>query len=195
MVLQEGRRGCSRSSETNHLLPPSLAGQALVCPGGHCAGQRLWALHWAVEEAGRGEGREEHHCVLLQPQLHWEERRQPQHTRLCGLPRGVLEAPPPPSTSSLPTPPPPPFLPPPHPASLAPPHPPSPPCLSLPPSLSLTLQVVTALALAGSLDFNPLTDELVGASGERFKLKPPYGDELPSRVRLDWVGGALLLSW
>lgn len=42
-------------------------------------------------------------------------------------------------------------------------------------------EVVTALALAGSLDFNPLTDELVGASGERFKLKPPYGDELPSR--------------
>lgn len=84
------------------------------------------------------------------------------------------------STSSLPTLPPPPTL------LSTPPH---------PPSLPLTLQVVTALALAGSLDFNPLTDELVGASGERFKLKPPYGDELPSRVRQDLVGGALLLSW
>lgn len=98
----------------------------------------------------------------------------------------------------LPTPPPPPPASPPTSTSSLPTLPPPPTLLSTPPhphSLPLTLQVVTALALAGSLDFNPLTDELVGASGERFKLKPPYGDELPSRVRQDLVGGALLLSW
>lgn len=48
---------------------------------------------------------------------------------------------------------------------------------------------MTALALAGSLDFNPMVDELVAASGEKFRLKPPYGDELPSRVGHDQVCG------
>jgi len=42
-------------------------------------------------------------------------------------------------------------------------------------------EIVTALALAGRLDFNPLTDTLVNAQGERVKLDPPDGDELPTR--------------
>ena len=41
-------------------------------------------------------------------------------------------------------------------------------------------ELVTALALAGTLDFNPLTDELESPSGERFRLSPPSGDRLPS---------------
>ena len=43
-------------------------------------------------------------------------------------------------------------------------------------------QIVTALALAGDLRFNPLTDSLIGANGEKFQLEPPTGDELPSKV-------------
>jgi hypothetical protein len=35
------------------------------------------------------------------------------------------------------------------------------------------------MALAGRIDFNPLTDELMSAGGKRFKLQPPEGDELP----------------
>jgi aconitate hydratase len=34
-------------------------------------------------------------------------------------------------------------------------------------------EVVTALALAGRLSFNPLTDTLIGADGESFQLAPP----------------------
>jgi len=41
--------------------------------------------------------------------------------------------------------------------------------------------LVTALALAGDLRFNPLTDELTGSKGEKFKLKAPHGDTLPAR--------------
>lgn len=41
--------------------------------------------------------------------------------------------------------------------------------------------MVTALSIAGRLDFNPLTDELTGSDGKKFKLDSPYGDELPSR--------------
>jgi len=37
------------------------------------------------------------------------------------------------------------------------------------------------LALAGRLDFNPLTDTLVNAAGEMVKLDPPTGEELPVR--------------
>ena len=44
------------------------------------------------------------------------------------------------------------------------------------------VQITTALALAGRLDFNPLTDELEGEGGKKFKLNSPYGDELPSKV-------------
>ncbi|CAI8014118.1 Probable aconitate hydratase, mitochondrial, partial [Geodia barretti] len=42
-------------------------------------------------------------------------------------------------------------------------------------------EIVTALALAGDLRFNPLTDSLTGASGEEFRLEPPTGEELPSK--------------
>ncbi|RWS30260.1 putative aconitate hydratase-like protein, partial [Leptotrombidium deliense] len=42
-------------------------------------------------------------------------------------------------------------------------------------------ELVTALSIAGDLSFNPLTDELTGEKGEKFKLESPTGDELPSR--------------
>jgi aconitate hydratase len=42
-------------------------------------------------------------------------------------------------------------------------------------------EMVTALSLAGRLDFNPLKDELTGSDGKKFKLKEPFGDELPVR--------------
>lgn len=42
-------------------------------------------------------------------------------------------------------------------------------------------EMVTALAIAGRLDFNPLTDELTGSDGKKFKLNPPTGEELPAR--------------
>ncbi len=41
-------------------------------------------------------------------------------------------------------------------------------------------EIVTAMALAGRLDFNPVTDTLLNARGERVKLDPPAGDELPA---------------
>ncbi|MBS1997184.1 MAG: aconitate hydratase [Cyanobacteria bacterium SZAS LIN-2] len=40
-------------------------------------------------------------------------------------------------------------------------------------------EIVTAFALAGTLAFNPLTDELIGADGKPFKLTAPTADELP----------------
>jgi aconitate hydratase len=40
-------------------------------------------------------------------------------------------------------------------------------------------ELTTALAIAGDLTFNPLTDTLVNDKGERVKLDPPSGDELP----------------
>ena len=49
------------------------------------------------------------------------------------------------------------------------------------------IQIVTALALAGRLDFNPETDYLTGAGGEKFKLDSPYGDELPEKVSNDCI--------
>ncbi|XP_029292895.1 aconitate hydratase, mitochondrial-like [Cottoperca gobio] len=42
-------------------------------------------------------------------------------------------------------------------------------------------EIVTAMAIAGTLDFNPETDYLTASNGEKFKLEPPTGDELPSR--------------
>lgn len=42
-------------------------------------------------------------------------------------------------------------------------------------------ELVTALSIAGRLDFNPLTDELTGADGKKFKLDCPFGDELPQK--------------
>jgi aconitate hydratase len=40
-------------------------------------------------------------------------------------------------------------------------------------------ELVTALAIAGDLGFNPLTDTLTNNKGEQVKLDPPTGDELP----------------
>jgi aconitate hydratase len=34
-------------------------------------------------------------------------------------------------------------------------------------------EIVIALALGGSLSFNPLTDELIGEDGQKFTLRPP----------------------
>lgn len=42
-------------------------------------------------------------------------------------------------------------------------------------------ELVTALAIAGDLGFNPLKDTLVNANGERVMLDPPSGEELPAR--------------
>ncbi|XP_042899077.1 aconitate hydratase, mitochondrial [Parasteatoda tepidariorum] len=41
--------------------------------------------------------------------------------------------------------------------------------------------MVVALSTAGTLDFDPLNDELTGAKGEKFRFNEPTGDELPSR--------------
>lgn len=42
-------------------------------------------------------------------------------------------------------------------------------------------ELTTALAIAGSLSFNPMTDELVNEKGEKVKLDPPTGEELPQK--------------
>ncbi|MEZ7515098.1 aconitate hydratase [Flavobacterium frigidarium] len=42
-------------------------------------------------------------------------------------------------------------------------------------------EMVAALAIAGRLDFNPLTDTLLNDKGEEVMLTAPYGDELPKR--------------
>ncbi|MGA9638756.1 aconitate hydratase [Flavobacterium sp.] len=42
-------------------------------------------------------------------------------------------------------------------------------------------EMVAALAIAGRLDFNPLTDTLLNDKGEEVKLSTPFGDELPKR--------------
>jgi aconitate hydratase len=39
--------------------------------------------------------------------------------------------------------------------------------------------IVTALAFAGTLEFNPLTDTLTAPNGERVRFTPPEGEELP----------------
>jgi aconitate hydratase len=41
--------------------------------------------------------------------------------------------------------------------------------------------MVAALAIAGDLGFNPLTDTLTNDKGEQVKLLPPQGDELPTK--------------
>ena len=41
-------------------------------------------------------------------------------------------------------------------------------------------ELVTALAIAGTLDFNPITDTLTNEKGEKVKLTPPTGVELPA---------------
>jgi aconitate hydratase len=41
--------------------------------------------------------------------------------------------------------------------------------------------VVIALALAGTLEFDPVHDTLTGAGGEQVRLAPPEGEQLPAR--------------
>jgi aconitate hydratase len=40
-------------------------------------------------------------------------------------------------------------------------------------------EMVAAIAIAGDLSFNPITDSLINNKGESVKLDPPFGDELP----------------
>jgi len=40
-------------------------------------------------------------------------------------------------------------------------------------------EIVTAMAIAGDMTFNPLTDSLINENGEKVKLQSPVGDELP----------------
>jgi aconitate hydratase len=42
-------------------------------------------------------------------------------------------------------------------------------------------EITTALAIAGKLTFNPITDTLVNDKGESVKLDPPTGEELPPK--------------
>ncbi|MBV4356881.1 aconitate hydratase [Pinibacter aurantiacus] len=42
-------------------------------------------------------------------------------------------------------------------------------------------ELVTALAIAGDLSFNPLTDTLINEKGEKVKLDAPTGNELPPK--------------
>jgi aconitate hydratase len=42
-------------------------------------------------------------------------------------------------------------------------------------------ELVTALAIAGDLTFNPIKDTLINEKGEAVKLDPPCGDELPQK--------------
>ncbi|GET46073.1 aconitate hydratase [Capnocytophaga felis] len=42
-------------------------------------------------------------------------------------------------------------------------------------------EMVAALAIAGRLDFNPMTDKLLNDKGEEVMFKPPFGEELPEK--------------
>jgi aconitate hydratase len=42
-------------------------------------------------------------------------------------------------------------------------------------------EIVTAYALSGSLEFDPVRQPLRGADGKEFKLDPPQGEELPTK--------------
>lgn len=42
-------------------------------------------------------------------------------------------------------------------------------------------EIVTAFALSGSLEFDPVRQPLKGADGKEFKLEPPQGEELPAK--------------
>lgn len=42
-------------------------------------------------------------------------------------------------------------------------------------------EIVTALTIAGRIDFNPLTDELLNKKGEKVILDPPKGEVMPSK--------------
>jgi aconitate hydratase len=42
-------------------------------------------------------------------------------------------------------------------------------------------EMVAAIAISGDLSFNPITDTLINNKGEKVKLDPPFGDELPKK--------------
>jgi len=42
-------------------------------------------------------------------------------------------------------------------------------------------EMVAAIAIAGDLGFNPVTDTLINKNGEEVRLDPPVGDELPKK--------------
>jgi aconitate hydratase len=42
-------------------------------------------------------------------------------------------------------------------------------------------EIVTAFSIAGTLDFNPMTDSLVNKDGKKVKLKEPLGIEMPAK--------------
>jgi len=42
-------------------------------------------------------------------------------------------------------------------------------------------EIVTAISLVGDLTFNPLTDSLTDNKGNKFKLQPPHGENLPNK--------------
>jgi len=42
-------------------------------------------------------------------------------------------------------------------------------------------EITTAIAIAGDLSFNPMTDSLTNEQGQQVKLSPPTGDELPKK--------------
>lgn len=42
-------------------------------------------------------------------------------------------------------------------------------------------EMVAAIAIAGDLGFNPITDTLINNKGEEVRLDPPVGDELPAK--------------
>jgi len=42
-------------------------------------------------------------------------------------------------------------------------------------------EITTAIAIAGDLSFNPITDTLTNEQGQQVKLSPPTGDELPKK--------------
>ena len=63
-------------------------------------------------------------------------------------------------------------------------------------------EIVTALSLAGSLNFDPEKDTLLDKDGNPFKLDSPYGDELPSdgfdpgmRKHFSFVTSSLYQPW
>lgn len=41
-------------------------------------------------------------------------------------------------------------------------------------------EIVTAMAFAGRMDFNPMTDSITAPDGKPFRFQPPVGDQLPS---------------
>ena len=53
-------------------------------------------------------------------------------------------------------------------------------------------EIVTALAIAGRITFNPLTDELENSKGEKVKLDIPKGNELPEHGFLTGESGYII---